>query len=247
MIKLLLDGDYICWRFALMVEEPVELPGGVLTYQASRPKAEMYVNRFIKTLQTKFKTEDVVVAFSVGRGQGYRQKLFPTYKAQRTDKKPLAYYAIRELLEARFEVLIEPQLEADDLLAILASQDSDEDRIIVSADKDFKSTPCRFFDVNKAELHLVDPLEATFNHMYQTLIGDRADGYPGCPGIGPVRAKRLLAKAHPQDYWDIVVQAYEDKGLTKDDALVQARLAYLLQHQNYDFETKEITHWLPTT
>ena len=71
------------------------------------------------------------------------------------------------------------------------------------------------------------------------------DNYPGCPGIGPVRAKRILADA--DDPWAAVVQAYEKKGLGEEDALLQARLARILQEDTWDQENKEPILWTPSS
>ncbi len=34
--------------------------------------------------------------------------------------------------------------------------------------------------------------EADRYHLYQTLVGDATDGYPGCPGVGEVAANKVL-------------------------------------------------------
>jgi len=33
--------------------------------------------------------------------------------------------------------------------------------------------------------------------------------------------------------------------LTEDDALLQARLSYILQHKDYDFKSKKVKLWRP--
>jgi DNA polymerase-1 len=63
--------------------------------------------------------------------------------------------------------------------------------------------------------------------MYQTLVGDTSDGYPGCPGIGPVKAEKVLGM--PPN-WQDVVGAYRAAKLTEADALVQARVARILRY-----------------
>ena len=80
--------------------------------------------------------------------------------------------------------------------------------------------------------------------MLQTLTGDPTDGYPGCKGVGPVGATKAL-QGHPEGHWGAIVALYEKQGLTEADALLNARMAYMLRAHNYDFNTKEITHWTP--
>ena len=46
--------------------------------------------------------------------------------------------------------------------------------------------------------------------------------------------------------WDTVVGAFEKAGQTEEDALVNARLAYILQHKDYDNDTKKINLWNPS-
>lgn len=113
--------------------------------------------------------------------------------------------------------------------------------------------------------------EATRFHMYQTLKGDMTDGYPGCPGIGDKRAEELLdnpvllrptegvvtrgprkgesttrwVSEPTKDYWAMIVSHYRKGGQTEEDALVTARLANILRHDQYDRDTGEITLWTP--
>ena len=68
----------------------------------------------------------------------------------------------------------------------------------------------------------------------QILTGDRVDGYPGCPGVGEKTADKILKGVDPKDRWEHVVKAYEKKGLDEEDALVQARLAKILQKEYFD-------------
>ena len=75
------------------------------------------------------------------------------------------------------------------------------------------------------------------------MAGDSTDGYGGVPGVGLITAQKLLDK-HGES-WETVVDVYESKGLTADDALLTARLARILRHNEYDRETQEIKLWTP--
>ena len=85
--------------------------------------------------------------------------------------------------------------------------------------------------------------------MKQTLTGDTVDCYPGCPGVGPVKAQRILDEDGDEyDLWLNVVMAFEKAGLTEEDALVQARLARILTTSDYNYDKEEPILWTaPTT
>jgi DNA polymerase-1 len=45
--------------------------------------------------------------------------------------------------------------------------------------------------------------------------------------------------------WEIVVSYYEAKGLTEEDALVQARVASICRYTNFNYQSKEVILWQP--
>lgn len=118
----------------------------------------------------------------------------------------------------------------------------------------------------------VTPWEAQKFHLKQTLMGDATDGYYGCRGLGKVRAGELvdnpvLLRPMPgvitrginkgasttkwvseptQDYWAMVVSHYAKAGQSEEEALVTARLANILRHDQYDRATGAITLWTPS-
>ena len=47
--------------------------------------------------------------------------------------------------------------------------------------------------------------------------------------------------------WDTVVKAFESKELGEETALMNARLAKILQHTDYDAVNKRVIPWLPAT
>ena len=65
---------------------------------------------------------------------------------------------------------------------------------------------------------------ATFQTYYQCLVGDGADGFPGCPGIGEKKAEEILMTAmeacgrfSPSVLWDVLHFTYLSQGATKED------------------------------
>ena len=45
--------------------------------------------------------------------------------------------------------------------------------------------------------------------------------------------------------WERVVKGYEKYKLSENDAIIQARVARILRHGDYDWTTKQVTLWNP--
>ncbi len=156
--------------------------------------------------------------------KNFRKKIYPEYKGHRNRKKPCGYKRVISGLKIEYDVIVMPQLEADDAMGIYATKLTGN--IIVSPDKDMRQIPGKLW------------------HLIQTLAGDQTDGYSGVPGIGVKRATTLFEK---EGYsWATVVKAFEDKGLTEEDALCNARLARILTNEDYDSQKQEPRLWTPT-
>ena len=133
-----------------------------------------------------------------------------------------------------------PQCEADDAMGIYATQNPGN--MIVSPDKDMKQIPGKLYNLD--EKFTVTKREGATWHLIQTLAGDQTDGYGGVPGIGVKRAATLFEK---EGYsWKTVIKAFTDKGLTKDDAILNARLAKILTIDDYDTTKQEVRLWTPS-
>lgn len=200
------------------------------------------VQRYVNRLTTKFKTDDVLMCIS--KGLNFRYKVDETYKANRKGtQKPLAYAAVLERVEAEWPHFSFDGIEADDIMGIFATRDVNT--IICSADKDMKTVPSTIW--NNKDLMKIDRPTADWWFLYQVLVGDTADGYPGAPGIGPKKAEAVLSdrKKPFEEQWKAVVKAYEGRGLTEADAIKQARLARILRNEDWDAVKKEPILWAP--
>src|SRR5262249_46300215 len=154
-------------------------------------------------------------------------------------RKPLCYASIKQRAEEHYKTESFPSLEADDVMGILATKPG-ANCIIVSQDKDMKTIPAPLWDGK--EMKHVSIAEADYWHLFQTLVGDNADGYKGCPGIGPVKAAKLLTVTDDNrnlSRWDIVHLAFANAGLDHAAALQQARLARILRWDDWDRQKKE--------
>ena len=75
------------------------------------------------------------------------------------------------------------------------------------------------------------------------MAGDPTDGYSGCPGIGVKKATAIIEK---KDFkWESVCQTFRERGLSDDDALLNARLAKILQKEDFDHDRNQPILWTP--
>lgn len=242
---LLVDGDILAYRAAMLAEKSINWGEGMWTIHAYENEALDILQNQIATLAEAFPGSESVYALT--DGVNFRTKVYPLYKSNRKEvRKPMLLPFIRQHMLDTYRTYLRPTLEGDDCLGILATSPTiiPGEKIIVSIDKDMKTIPGRYYDFNKKKLHDLTPEQADWWHLYQTLIGDTTDGYPGCKGIGPVAATRLLETKGAS--WETVVTAYAKAGLTEQDALVQARCARILHASDYDFKKKEVVLWTPT-
>lgn len=204
---------------------------------------------------------DITICFSCSRANGFRRKLIdPNYKSNRNESvTPEPLPELIEYLEDQYHTIVHPGLEADDICSILATTDTTDQVTICGTDKDYLSTPGTFFDMGKGTIHYTDPIEANFRHMMQTLAGDSSDGYKGIPRVGAKKAYRILGlKGSVYEssqvltkrfsipvMWERVIEAYKQAGMTEEDALRNARLAYLLRASDFNAKTGKIKLWNP--
>lgn len=246
-LRILYDADMLVFRATASVETPIQWDDNLWTLHADAGEAKANVDDTVVTLTEKVLRHynyegnyEIIMCFS--DTDNFRKKILPTYKINRTDKrKPTCYFGVKKWVEDNYTCYQRQGLEADDCIGILATL-KDTPTVIISGDKDFKTIPGRFYDFLRNEFFDITEEEADYWHLYQTLIGDVADNYKGCPGMGPVGAKKLLDQSAT---WETVVAAFEKKGLTAQDALVQAQVARILRASDYDFKTGQPKLWQP--
>ena len=239
-MKLLIDADYIVYKACAAAEDEIDWGGDVITVTSRFSEAYKNVCKDITRIQAQFMwdTPEVVLFFS--DSENFRKKIFPEYKGHRNRKKPCGYRKVISQLAERYEVIRLPLLEADDAMGIYAT--ANVGNIICSPDKDMRQIPGKLYDMK--EVTVVDPVEGAKWHLVQTLAGDQTDGYAGVPGIGVKRAVSLFEE-HGYT-WKTVVQAFEDKELTEEDALLNARLARILTYKDYDPIEHTVIPWTPS-
>ncbi len=138
----------------------------------------------------------------------FRHKLLEGYKGDRPTKGEDYKLQFQHMINScSIELLQMEGYEADDIIASYATQQAAEGEVVVmvSGDKDLRQClqehkvglyfkrlreQWRFYSVNDAEHDWKLPHTCFVD--YQTLIGDSVDKIPGCLGIGPVTACKLL-------------------------------------------------------
>jgi DNA polymerase-1 len=227
-----------------------------VTTHADINECMAYAEEMIYDLKAACDADRVLLAFSCDEGN-FRKEVNPTYKSNRKGvRKPIGYARTKELLKKKFDSMTRPHLEADDILAILATGQVKHftgPRIVCSIDKDMKTFPCLLYNWMHPDdgVVKVTRTDADFAFYQQILTGDSTDGYAGCPLIGPVKAERALSPFlvdgdfNEREAWEVIKVLYEKKGLDEDHALMMARCARILRAQDYDFKTRTPILWSP--
>jgi hypothetical protein len=122
--------------------------------------------------------------------------------------------------------------EADDDIAIRATELGTNGCIIVSLDKDFRQIPGWHYNFVKREKTWVTQEEGIKFFYQQILMGDSADNIKGAPGIGEKKALKLLADANTeQELYRCCVEVMGEERVLED-----ARLLWLRRYPNQMWE-----------
>jgi hypothetical protein len=184
---ILIDGDIICYRTAFSKE--AESVADLLKI------ADLYVSNIVARADDTFTDYKV---FITGKGN-YRYDLAVTapYKGNRPSEKPEHLETIRQHLLDYHPSLLSSGEEADDLIAIEATERGDA-CVICSIDKDLDQVPGKHYNFLKAIRYTVTPWEGLVFFYTQILTGDRVDNIIGLQGIGPVKAQKALEKCRTE-------------------------------------------------
>ena len=199
---LLLDAYALIFRaYYAMIRSPRVTSTGIDTSA---------VFGFVNTLQDLLKREQpthIAVCFDPPGGT-FRHESYEPYKANR-EKTPegilVAVPYIKRILEAYHIPIFEIQgYEADDVIGTLSHLAEQQGffTYMVTGDKDFGQlvTPnIKIFNPGKNEIMGVEEVNAKYGIQSPLqlidilgLMGDSADNIPGCPGVGPKTAEKLI-------------------------------------------------------
>ena len=233
MTKLLVDADFFFYRAASSSEEEHEYNPDLTVIVGDFKRGKSIVEHELTKLRQRFNSDDILLFFT--DRTNFRKTIDPSYKGNRTKRKPCGYLKLKNWGMETYPSLIYPHLEADDVLGIVATNGSVKDFVLISPDKDMAQIACRIYDLKE---EYTQTAEKANRLLYkQCLTGDSTDGYKGCAGVGPKRADQILDKAKG-DYWPAVVKAFEEAEMTEEDAIRNLQLAKILQADNWDTETQ---------
>ena len=240
-MSLLIDADFIVYKCCAASETEIDFGEDLIVVTSKFTEAYEYVERELYNIANDLGClDDSILFFS--DSINFRKSIDPAYKGHRNRKKPCGYKRVINKLKEDYHVVVMPSLEADDAIGIYATKEPGH--IICSPDKDMRQIPGELYDLTN-EVVTINKKEGDRWHLIQTMAGDQTDGYAGVPSIGIKRADALLTEKGAT--WNTVLETFLEKGLTEDDALMNARLAKILQVEDYDFTNQEPRLWSPSS
>lgn len=206
----LIDADMLCYRIGFACDNE----DASIAIQAM----DKFVTSLIETLhvvnyelfltgKTNFRNDYAVTV----PYKGNRAKL----------KKPVHLEALRQFLQTEWDANVSEGQEADDSIAIRATELGDNG-IIVSLDKDFDQVQGWHYNFVKDDKYYVTAEEGLLNFYMQFLTGDRIDNIIGVRGIGAVKSHKLLVGLDETLMFEVCVEH-----LGYERAVENGRLLYL--------------------
>lgn len=244
-MSLLIDADYLAYKSCAACEDEVDFGNDVIVVTSRFSDVlDMFQRELMSIAECMGMFDDFILFFS--SPTNFRKKIFPEYKGHRNRKKPCGYKRLLNWCGENYITIMVDGLEADDALGVYATDpmEAEAGHILVSPDKDMRQIPGLLFDLTNPVTEITKE-EGDRWHLIQTMSGDQTDGYAGVPGIGIKRAAALLDSKGCT--WDTVLETFLEKDLGEEDALRNARLAKILQYNDFDHENNVPILWTPTS
>ena len=206
---------------------------------------------FTNTLEQLLNKENpthLAVVFDV-HAPTFRHKMFEAYKATREEmpedlRKAIPW--VRKIIEAYHIPILEKEgFEADDVIGTLAGKAEKEGYkvFMMTPDKDYAQLVSENVVMykpgrggNEVEIWGIPEVQENFQVQSPSqvidilaLMGDTADNIPGCPGVGPKTAMKLISTYHSVD--GLYEHIDELKGKQKENLIdheAQVRLSRTL-------------------
>jgi DNA polymerase I len=209
----------------------------------------------LRRLEQDFPGSKVIVVFDA-KGKNFRHDMYPDYKANRPpmpDDLRCQIEPIHQIIRAMgLPLLIVPDVEADDVIGVLARQatESKVDVVISTGDKDMAQLVSEHVTLMNTMTDVTMDIDGVIEKFgvrpdqiidYLALVGDSVDNIPGVPKCGPKTAVKWLT-------------AYESlKGVMENADQVKGKVGEYLRDSlsflplSYDLATIKTDLALPET
>jgi len=139
-------------------------------------------------------TEATDYTLVLSEGKYFRHEVNPDYKGNRKGRGiPTYTKTLKEYIKADWGALSYKEVEADDIASYYKFNDTDNEMVIATADKDvLKQIPGSHYNYGKGEWVETDLNEAFMFLWLQTLTGDHGDNIKGIKGVGPKKARDMI-------------------------------------------------------
>ena len=236
--QLFLQGEewpLATFRYKKELKEWVELKGleeedyDVVKLPVVEPveNALYSAKHMLESMLDKFNTTSYR-GFLTGK-DNFREELVDYYKANRTQDKPVHYQAVRDYLIKFWNAEVVDGQEADDALGIAqwrntmperefadnfkCLQGLNDNTVICTNDKDLDMIPGEHYNFTKegSDSYWVDEDMAMYCFYKQLLTGDPTDNIKGVPGVGKVKAGKILhMSVIENDFYLNVLEVYQE-------------------------------------
>ena len=169
----------------------------------NKEQVKLHVKEFINTILLNTRADLYSAVYQDNKHNNFRKYFYPDYKRNRPPAPEFILLWKDTILEAFQEVKAVGTkiVESDDVLNIGYNRYKEEyDLIIVSGDKDLNQIPGEHYNPRTNKGYFVSTDEAVYNLFMQVLTGDTTDNIKGVPGIGKVKAAKVLSTTVNGDF-----------------------------------------------
>lgn len=218
-VAVLIDGDPYAFAAAELSEEVNDFDG-IYVNTANIEKAFAIAKSNIDAVCKQLRADTVIFTLSCATRSYWRHDINPAYKGGRKEYRgPICMPDLKEMLAEHYTTERWDNMEADDVLGILATDENylpDHKKIVVSIDKDMLTLPDTWIYnpdkdyqpwFNKAK-------DAEFFFLQQAIGGDTTDGYTGCRGTSTDGAATFLTDPWLWETYEHVLKSGKRKGET---------------------------------
>ena len=221
----LIDANSFIYRMFFAIPEFATKEGKIVN--ATFWMAKFFTGQLVK------ENPDYIIFIKDARGENFRHKIYPEYKATR-DKMP---DTLREQIGDIEEMVEKMQIdrveisgyEADDVIATLAKKlekETDNEVYILSSDKDLYalvSEQVKIYDTQKKKISWPKEtkekfwVDSEYVTDYLAICGDVSDNIPGVKWIGPKKVELLInAFWWVEEIYKVVNEVYNGEKTYKD-------------------------------